>query len=54
MYIIHDNTKGVFLYMFIFAYYDKDGDGLCRRSKRIYQQGSQGDDIERGQKFTKF
>ena len=27
--IVHDNTTGVFLYMFAFAYYEKDGYGLC-------------------------
>ena len=27
--VAYDNTKGVFLYMFTFAYYEKDGYGLC-------------------------
>jgi len=35
--------------VFIFVYYDRDGDGLCRRSKIIYQQGSQDDVVEKGQ-----
>ena len=39
IFVVHDNTKGMFLYIFIFTEYERDGDGLCQRSKRIHRQG---------------
>ena len=53
IFLVHDNTKGVFLYIFVFAEYQRDEDGL-RYSNRIHWQGCSGYVVEMGQKSTKF